>query len=109
MGGSTTADCADRSCGREFFASDVWTSSTRWCNSIGGRVVNGQVVERELYCPNCGLLQVWMEGWDPVRGVPNGVVVALLARTADQDRIRDFWRKLEEQSRATLQLGEVPA
>lgn len=104
LGGGVTADCVDRACGRSFYGSDVLTGDAYWCDQVGGRVVGGRVVKRELHCPSCGQLQVWVEGFDPVRGVPNGVAVAVLERTSDPARVHDFQRRLDVQRRKALGL-----
>ena len=102
LGGAPSADCAEPACGREFFASDILTGPVHWCGSVQNRVVAGDVVEREVFCPECGVLQVWLEGHNPILGIPNGVAVALLERTPDADRINNFHRRLHKLRRDAL-------
>lgn len=73
LGAGLTADCAG--CERGFVHVDVWTGPARWVERLDGRLIGGQVVDRALYCPECGHVQRWVEGWDVVLGKPNGVPV----------------------------------
>ncbi|MEM1213047.1 MAG: hypothetical protein AAGI68_12215 [Planctomycetota bacterium] len=107
LGGGPTADCA--SCGRVFYAGDVWQGTSRWANHVDGRLVRGEVVDRALWCPSCGHVQRWVEGWDAVLGVPNGVVVGLPTFDRSPEAFYVFEKHLAEMRRGGAGVEAGPA
>ena len=89
-----SADCCGVGCGRRFLAARVQTSEPRYVDRLEDpwpdRIVGGEVVERRLFCPDCGHVQTWLEGWDAVRRVPNGVAVCWPQTTTDPEAVAAF-------------------
>ncbi len=108
LGGGLTADCAGEGCGLVYHGAAVVTGLPYWLDAIGGRVINGEVVERMLYCEECGHVQWWVEGWDVFRRVPNGVAVVMPELQTGSDAVAKWDLALADQrSRSSYSGGAV--
>ena len=95
LGSASMRDCSK--CLRRFTAAQIVTSSPYFAHVIDGHIIEGEVVDRTLYCPDCGHLQRWVEGYDRAWMTPNKVACCLPTHSTNALEIKAF---LEEHPEA---------
>lgn len=73
LGTASRADCFV--CGRFVYARRIDTGKPYFLRVHRGIPIGGWVVNRAMYCGECGHVQAWIEGVDPMTGGPNGVPI----------------------------------